>query len=452
MSQESYNQGLEKLKKKDEQGGIAPEVLHEAIALFNTAIQENPYFSQAYFYRGLAHYDLGEFLQAVSDYTQALKLDSQSAETYYSRALARLALKNLPGTLDDVENVIRINIKYAAAYDLRGIVRRKQGFIHEAIANFKNAAQLYLEQKNKEGCRLCLEKIKQLQPKTQPSATAQQSNSQSQNYSNNNSKNHQNQPSVTENKFVTENKYFIQLLEKAEYGDVKEATEDLNWLLQTDPQDGQAYCYRGVVRCKQGKYQEAISDFNQALKLKFQDPAVYRNRGKARSYMGDNQGAIADFNQAIQMKSDDSLVYVARGNAYREMGNYIGAIEDYTQSLKYNQQNAHAYYNRGIAYTHMEEMQRAMDDYQKAASMFCEQEDWDSYQIVLDNLKKFKSPSPEIQKTQDELLRQRLLRLVGGHWEIAQRLIEQAKHYYPGMSEEWYLETVIYDLERDKDR
>lgn len=48
------------------------------------------------------------------------------------------------------------------------------------------------------------------------------------------------------------------------------------------------------------------------------------------------------------------------------------------------------------------------------------------------------------------MLRQRLLRLVGGYWEIAQRLIDQAKRYYPGMSEEWYMEKVIDDLERDR--
>jgi hypothetical protein len=42
------------------------------------------------------------------------------------------------------------------------------------------------------------------------------------------------------------------------------------------------------------------------------------------------------------------------------------------------------------------------------------------------------------------------LRLVGGYWEIAQRLIDQAKYDYPGMSEEWYLQKVIGDWERDR--
>jgi hypothetical protein len=47
-------------------------------------------------------------------------------------------------------------------------------------------------------------------------------------------------------------------------------------------------------------------------------------------------------------------------------------------------------------------------------------------------------------------MRQKLLRLVGGYWEIAERLIEDTKYRYPGMSEDWYIEKVIQDLERDK--
>ncbi len=216
--------------------------------------------------------------------------------------MARLALKNLPGALEDVERAIRFNLKYAAAYQLRGMVRRKQGYIQDAIANFKKAATLYLEQQDKENCRLCLEQIKQLQP--QKLSTVQPSHSV-------------NAP------ILSTKEYFTQLLEKAEKGDIQEALADLNWVLQADPQDAQAYCCRGVVRCKMGNYREAIADFNQALRLNFQDAIVYRNRGKARSVLGDHTGAIADLNQALQLQPEDALVYIARGNAYRAMGNYL---------------------------------------------------------------------------------------------------------------------------------
>ncbi|MEA5567199.1 tetratricopeptide repeat protein [Anabaena sp. UHCC 0399] len=419
MNNDFYNQGLEKAKQKDYAGAIED---------FSRAIQLTPYYVEAYLKRGLAYYDSGAILQAVSDYTEALKINAESVEAYRCRALARLALKNLPGALEDVDKVIRLNINYAAAHDLRGIVRRKQGYIQDAIASFKKAADLYLLQKDTENCRLCLERIKQLQP-AQKSVT---------------------QPLITKSAPIPSvNDYFTQLLAKAEKGDTRQAIADLNWILQADSQDAQAYCCRGVVRCKMGNYREAIADFNQALQLNFQDAIVYRNRGKARSLLRDHQGAIADFNQAIQLQPQDALAYVARGNTYRAMGNYLGAIADYAHALQINPNDAQAYYNRGITYTFLEEMQNAIEDYQKAISIFCEQEDWENHQQVLDSLKQIQKSIPEAKQQKFNILRQRLLRLVGGYWELAQRLIEQKKDYYPGMTEEWYMQKVIDDLERD---
>ncbi|WP_071189791.1 tetratricopeptide repeat protein [Trichormus sp. NMC-1] len=427
MNEEFYNRGLEKAQQKDYAG---------AIAEFNQAIQADPYFSAAYVKRGLAYYDSGAILQAVSDYTEAIKLDNKSVQAYYCRALARLALKNLPGCLEDAEKVIQLNLNFAAGYDLRGIVRRKQGYIQDAIAkrsvgiaNFKKAAELYLEQKDAENCRLCLEKIKQIQPKKETTV---------------------NPPSSKPTPVISTQDYFTQLLDKAEKGDTGEAIADLNWILKADSQDAQAYCCRGVVRCKMGNYREAIADFNQALQLNFQDAIVYRNRGKARSQLGDHQGALLDFNQAIKIEPENGLVYVARGNVYRSMGNYLAAIQNYAQALQINPHNPQAYYNRGLVYTFLEEMSKAIADYQKAASIFCEQEDWENYQQVLDSLQKIQSSVQGINKTTYNLLRQKLLRLVGGYWEIAQRLIQQKKNVYPGMSEEWYLQKVINDWESDR--
>ncbi len=134
------------------------------------------------------------------------------------------------------------------------------------------------------------------------------------------------------------------------------------------------------------------------------------------------------------------------------MGNYLGAIADYTQALQINPDDAQAYYNRGIAYTFLEEMESAVADYQQAASIYCEKEDWDNYHQVLNSLQKINKSYPESRHQKYNLLRQRVLRLVGGYWEIAQRLIEQKRDYYPGMTDEWYLQQVIDDLERDRGR
>ncbi|MEM1393428.1 MAG: hypothetical protein AAF757_07570 [Cyanobacteria bacterium P01_D01_bin.116] len=45
-------------------------------------------------------------------------------------------------------------------------------------------------------------------------------------------------------------------------------------------------------------------------------------------------------------------------------------------------------------------------------------------------------------------LRRKLLNLV--HYNTADRLISSAKRQHPGKSERWYLEKVIYDLQRGR--
>jgi uncharacterized protein with ACT and thioredoxin-like domain len=97
----------------------------------------------------------------------------------------------------------------------------------------------------------------------------------------------------------------------------------------------------------------------------------------------------------------------------------------------------------------LEEMQNAISDYQKAASIYCEQEDWENYQQVLNRLQKIQTSPSETKNQKYEIIRQRLLRLVGGQWEIAERLIQQQEYNYPGMSDDWYLQRVIDQLERD---
>jgi tetratricopeptide (TPR) repeat protein len=427
MSNEFYHRGLKRAEEKDYSG---------AIEEFTSCLQWTPDFADGFLHRGLAYYNLGAIHQAVSDYTECIRLNPGGMEGYYCRGLARVALKNLPGSLEDVDQAIRLNVNYAPAYQLRGTIRRKQGFIQDAIANFKKAAELYLAQKDTASCRLCMEKIKQLQPKPKPDVT-------SSNYTN---------ADAQKILDLSINGYFTQLLEKAEKGDTTEAIADLNWILQADPQDAQAYCCRGVVRCKMGNYREAIADLNQAIQLNFTDAIVYRNRGKARLLLGDNQGAIGDFNQALKIQPQDALIYVARGNAYRLSGNYLDAIQDYNQALQIHPHYALAYYHRGISHACLEEMQNAVADYQQAASIFCEQEDWDNYHQVLERLQQVQTSRPESKQQKYNLLRQRLLRLVGGHWEIAQRLIDDKREYLPGMSDEWYLQQVIEDIERGRGR
>ena len=55
-------------------------------------------------------------------------------------------------------------------------------------------------------------------------------------------------------------------------------------------------------------------------------------------------------------------------------------------------------------------------------------------------------------REEDTHLQSQLFALVGGDTAIANRLVEQLKQNHPGMSENWYWQRAIADLERDRGR
>lgn len=421
MERELYDRGREKARQGDYTGAIAD---------FTELLELAPHRADAYYQRGLAYYDAIQLHPAVSDYTRAIELNPESREAYIARALARLALKNPVGALDDLDRALRFDARDGSVHNLRGIARRKLGDNTGAIASFKTAAELYLAQKDPQNCRRCLERAKQLQPNSSEP----------------------DRPQPTPMKMMSLGEIYAQILDRVETGDCRGAIQELNWAIELDENDAQAYCCRGMARTKLGDDRGAIADFNQALRLNPQDVIARRNRGKIRSKLGDWGGAIADFDRVLESAPDDVLLLLARGNVYREMGNYTGAIEDYTRTLQLDGDRTEVYLQRALVYTRLEELQKAIDDYQTAASRYCETQDWDNYQKALDALKQLQSAVPQSQKSpaKPNALRQRLLMLVGGQWELAERLIQQAKYFYPNMNEDWYLEKVIRDLERDR--
>lgn len=58
-------------------------------------------------------------------------------------------------------------------------------------------------------------------------------------------------------------------------------------------------------------------------------------------------------------------------------------------------------------------------------------------------------PQPAEYISDNDIKRQLIVRL-DGDTDTAERLIEQAKQNYPGMTDDWYVERVLDDLERDR--
>ena len=426
MSQDYYQQGLAKAKAQD---------FHGAIEDFDLAAIAMPEWGEVYYRRGLAHFDLGDTLSAVADYTTALTHDAQHKDCYYARALARLTLKNFPGALTDIDRAINFGRDYPLGYQLKGMVCRKLAQYPEAIAAYKIAANLYLAQHDLERSRQCLEIAQSMQPKpidNSPPAI-----------------------STALTPFVTVEQFYTQVLERGERGDLRGAIQDADWAVLNSPDDVRSYCCRGILYLKQGDLSAALADLNHALKLDPESPVAYRSRGKLRSQMGDYTGALLDFDRALAFDPQDLFSYLARGNVRVSLNNYAEAVADFSQAISIDPREPTAYLQRAQIYSQLEEFQRASEDYQLAANIYLESHNLTKYQETLASLNKVHRSRPKSSppntarsKSQTEVLHQRLLALVGGHWEIAQRSIEHLQAQYPGRSADWYLELAIFNIER----
>ncbi|NJO39803.1 MAG: tetratricopeptide repeat protein [Cyanobacteria bacterium CRU_2_1] len=237
MHRELYQQGLAKADAGDLEG---------AIVAFDQALQLAPDFTEAYYNRGLVRFKLNHLQGAITDYTRALLSDANNASLYYARGLAHLSAGSTEAAIDDAKQAVLLKPDHAAAYSLLGAARQRQSAIDKALASYKKAAELYLDQQDIANCRRCLQTIRQLQPSTFPEPS---------------------QISQTSASLVSSDEFLQQAVAKAKQKNVGGAMDDLDWAIQLDPQDAQAYASRGHVRSGFGDWQGAIDDYRMAAQI-----------------------------------------------------------------------------------------------------------------------------------------------------------------------------------------
>jgi tetratricopeptide (TPR) repeat protein len=424
FQEDFYQQGLAKAKAGDRYG---------AVQAFSCAIAANAQLAEAYYQRGLVLFDLSDRQGAIADYDQALSLIPDAIDVYIARSITRIAINDIVAAQSDIAQALVINPKSAITHQLLGLTYKQQNQIEKAIATYKKAASLFLELKDEDNCRRCIESYKPLEAMLPPSTADIFANVQ-------------------------------QKIDKSEYIN---ALIDLNWMLQIEPKNVKAFCLRGLTLGKLGDPEAAIKDLNQATFLEPQNIEVRISRGRIRLEIGDAQGAIADFNELLREYPSMAEIYSDRAKAHLKLKDYRTAIEDFSRSLSLNNKSPQLYCDRAEARYEFGDLKGAIDDYQLAANIWFNQSNMDRYRYALDRVNLWQS---ELEKQTKEgkrqlanaaatvdlmqmpslELQQRLLGLVGGNMAIAQRLIDIAKQDHPNMPEVWYWQKVIFDLESDQ--
>lgn len=88
---------------------------------------------------------------------------------------------------------------------------------------------------------------------------------------------------------------------------------------------------------------------------------------------------VENLSQNIRNEENSAQFYYERGLGYEHLGNKEGAVKDYTEAIKQDSSLAKAFHKRGVIYLEQGDRQKAVDDLRKAALLYFEQGDIDSY-------------------------------------------------------------------------
>jgi tetratricopeptide (TPR) repeat protein len=128
-----YNRGIAKLDKGDFDGAIAD---------YNRVIELDPKFTDAYCNRALAKHDKGDVDGAIADYTRAIELGSTNRAAYNNRGAEKLKKGDFDGAITDCNRAIELDPEYANAYAIRAYARDRTGDSDGAMADLGRAIKL----------------------------------------------------------------------------------------------------------------------------------------------------------------------------------------------------------------------------------------------------------------------------------------------------------------------
>ncbi len=219
----------------------------EANRAFTEAIELDPEFEAAYFFRAQLRAQSGAENGAMGDYTQVIRLNPANADAYYERSELYAGREQLDRAIDDLTQAISARPDMAIAYKLRGRIYAAQNAYDEALADYDQALKL----NHSDGETYC---------------------------------------------------WRGNVLR--ERGELEYALSDYDQALQLDDALVEAYYYRGQLERDAGNLETALKDYRTALKLDPQNTTILLEYAELSATAGDAGNAAQLYEQYLRRVKD----------------------------------------------------------------------------------------------------------------------------------------------------
>lgn len=285
----------------------------DAIDNFNILIRLDKSLYEAYFFRGIAKYNLGDFVGAEMDFDSAIEINPVYTAAYHYRGITRSRVGKYDSAIEDLDMAVELRPDYIGLYFSRGVAYFLSRQFDKAVADFNR----FIRREPRE-----------------PDA------------------------------------YLNRGASCLFLGDTLAALKDYNKAISLNRLEPEGYIRRSRLYYMQGRIGDALSDLDRAVSLDTANTFAYFNRALIRYEEKDFMGALSDLDRVLAKEPGNALTLYNRALIRSQLGDYDRALEDYDMVLNINPENVLAYYNRAALFVTMGRYYDAIDDYTMAISLY----------------------------------------------------------------------------------
>lgn len=285
----------------------------QAIENFNILSRLDSTMYEAYFFRGIAKYNLGDFNGAQRDFDRTLHFNPIYTPAYHYRAITLSRIGKYDLALKDLEEAVDLRPSYTGLYFSRGVTYFLSQQFDKAIKDFN----MFIRKQPKES-----------------------------------------------DAYLNRGACFLFT------GDTIKAMNDYNMAISLSRYDPEGYIRRSRVHGMQGRVDEAVRDLDTAIKLDTTNTFAYFNRALLKFDRKKIAEALEDLDKVLRDEPGNALTLYNRGLIYMQVGDYRSALDDFDRVININPDNVLAYFNRAAVFVELERYRDAMDDYSKAINLY----------------------------------------------------------------------------------
>ena len=322
--------------------------------------------------RGNGHVLRKDDDKALSDFSQAVRVNPKNSLAFRNRANLHRRAKRYDNALADYNESIRLRPDYARAFDDRGDMYLEQKEFDLAIANYEQAVKFepgnatFWADRGVGRVRKWGAKYRTIEDEM---SDAEGSNATLRaELSRANDDLTQAIKLKPDSDWALRNRCFLNVLRKL----IHEAIQDCSEAIRIDPTSAYAWHWRGYCYLQQKQYGPAISDADEAVRLGPTEAERWNFRGNvyfAKSNdVADMKKALENYDQAIILRPT-ALFYKNRGAVRKTLKDFPAAVKDYSDAFRLDPNYYDALLGRSQAYAGMGDSAKAEEDAVAAAQL-----------------------------------------------------------------------------------